>query len=169
MLARLLDPRIACAAAALAAIAVLGGAFFFQYVVGLPPCPLCLQQRWPYAAVIVLGAVGALPIAGPGLARALLGLCGIAFAVTCGIGIYHAGVEYGWFRGPETCTGVGVGGDTVEALRRSLQAAPVVRCDDVPWSLFGVSLAGYNALIAACLAAACLATALKPPRARRDP
>jgi disulfide bond formation protein DsbB len=158
------DPRTMCLFAAVAAAAVLAGALFFQYVVGLAPCPLCILQRWPYAAVIALGAIGVFAPLAEGGQRAMLLLCAAGFATACGFGVYHAGVEYGWFAGPDGCTGIGVTGNSIEELRKQLIAAPVVRCDEVPWSLFGISLAGYNAIIAAGLTAATATTALKPAR-----
>ena len=83
--------------------------------------------------------------------RVLLLLCAVAFAASAGIGIYHVGVEQGLFAGPTACSGT-ITGDSVEELRRALVAAPVVRCDQVAWSLFGISLAGYNVLASVALA-----------------
>jgi len=147
----MLAPRVAAGLAALASAGLLAAVFAMEYLGGLAPCKLCLLQRWPHGAVILLGLAAVVP-ALPGAARrALLGLIALSFAATAGIGVYHAGVEYGWFAGPSACTGT-VGGSTLEELRRNLMAAPVVRCDEVPWALFGISLAGYNALVSAALA-----------------
>lgn len=148
----MLVPRAAAGLAALASALLLAAVFAMQYLGGLAPCSLCLLQRWPHAAVVGLGLVALIPSVPAGPRRAMLGLIALAFATTAGIGAYHAGVEYGWFAGPTECTGT-VGGDTLEELRRNLMAAPVVRCDEVPWALFGISLAGYNALVSAALAA----------------
>lgn len=123
-----------------------------EYAGGLAPCKLCIWQRWPHGAALVLGIVGAAAIAGPPLRKLMLWGCAVAFAITAGIGFYHAGVEYGVFTGPSTCTGIATG-DTIEELRKSLMAAPIVRCDEVPWALFGISLAGYNAIVSTLLAA----------------
>jgi len=151
LLNRLLAPRMAAGLAALCSAALLGAVFAMQYLGGLAPCSLCLLQRWPHAAVILLGLVAAIPITPNGVRRAILGLIAAAFAATAAIGTYHAGIEYGWLAGPTGCTGT-VGGDTLEELRRNLMAAEMVRCDEVPWALFGISLAGYNALVSAALA-----------------
>ncbi len=126
--------------------ALLAGAFLFQ-ALGYPPCALCLWQRWPHAVAIVIGAV-ALMIWRPATPLLLLGA--LAAATTGGIGIYHTGVERGWWEGPSSCTGTGggLGGDLL-----STDIAPVVMCDDVVWSLFGLSMASYNALISFGLAA----------------
>jgi len=147
----MLAPRMASGLAALASAGLLAAVFAMQYLGGLAPCKLCLLQRWPHGAVVALGLAALVPALSDGARRALLGLIALAFAVTAGIGVYHAGVEYGWFAGPSGCTGT-VGGATLEELRRNLMTAPVVRCDEAPWSLFGVSLAGYNALVSVALA-----------------
>ena len=147
----MLAPRRAAGLAALASAGLLAAVFAMEHLGGLAPCKLCLLQRWPHGAVVALGLVALVPALPGGARRALLGLIAIAFAVTAGIGAYHAGVEYGWLAGPTECTGT-VGGSTLEELRRNLMAAPVVRCDEVPWALFGISLAGYNALVSAALA-----------------
>ncbi len=151
LLNRILAPRLAAGLAALSSALLLATVFAMQYLGGLAPCPLCLLQRWPHAAVVALGLVALVPALPPGARRAILGLIAVAFATTAGIGAYHAGVEYGWLAGPTACTGT-VGGDTLEELRRNLMAAAPVRCDEVPWALFGISLAGYNALLSAALA-----------------
>jgi len=158
---RLFEARSACALVALASALVLGAAFFMQYAVGLAPCPLCIAQRWPYAVVIVLGLAGLVPGLSPSSRRALLGLAALAFLTGAGIAVYHTGIEQGWFAGPESCSGIGVTGDTVEELRRRLSAAPVVRCDEVPWSLFGISMAGYNAAVGLVLGAFAATAALR--------
>lgn len=140
----------------LASAGMLLAALGFQYLGGYPPCPLCHLQRYPYVATLLLGLV-ALPL--HGRLRALpIWLAAIGFAVTAAIGAYHAGIEYGWWPGPDSCSGsVGFDATTIEELRAALEAAPVVRCDEIPWSLAGISMAGYNALIAGALTLFCLA------------
>ena len=141
----------ALAAGTIAAIAAatLGGAWFFQYALDIKPCPMCLEQRYAYYLVIVLGAV--LAFAAPRLPRALVivGLAILALAA-CGnsiFGAYHAGVEWGFWQGPTTCTGpitdLGSAGD----LLKRLGTVKVIRCDEVQWRFLGLSLAGYNVLI----------------------
>ncbi len=147
-----LKPRTAAALAGGAALLLLLAVFAAQYLGGLAPCKLCLWQRWPHGAAVVFGGMALLPAASDSGRRLLLGLCALAFATTAGIGFYHAGVEYGWFEGPTACSG-SISASNIEDLRRQLMAAPVVRCDEVPWSLFGISLAGYNFLISSALAA----------------
>ena len=132
---------------AAASAALLLGAYLSQHVGGLAPCPLCLIQRWPHFAVFGLGLVAVLI---GGRARvALLSLSGLALLVTAGYGVYHVGVEQGWFA--SACAAPMLGG-TVEDIRAQIMDAPLTRCDEVPWSLVGVSLAGWNAIASVAMA-----------------
>lgn len=146
-------PRISALFLLAASAGSLLAAFFFQYVVGLQPCILCIWQRWPYAVVIVL-TILALTAASrvPKLRAALLALCGVALLFGGGVAVFHVGVEQHWWTGTPGC-GVTATADSIEALRAQIMAAPVVRCDQVAWSLFGISMAGYNILISLALAA----------------
>lgn len=136
--------------------ATLIGAWYFQYGLGLAPCPLCLEQRWPYylavpgALLLVAGAVRGAPrwalIAGFA-AVALLMLWG------AGLGVYHAGAEWKWWAGPQDCAGTGsVAGGAGDLLRR-MQATRVVRCDEAAWRdpVAALSLAGWNVVISLAL------------------
>ncbi len=134
-----------------ASVTALAIVFTMEHVGGLAPCPLCIIERWPYGVAIVLSAMALAPAAAGTPKRLLFAGCAIAFVIGAGVGVYHTGVEQGWFEGPTTCTGEPARAETVEALRAQLMATPVVRCDVIPWSLFGISLAGYNALLAAGL------------------
>ena len=133
-------------AAAAGSAALLAGAFAFQHIGGLAPCPMCVWQRWPHALAILLGAaLLALPRRPIALAGAL------AMLVGAGIGFYHAGVELHLWTGPTTCVAPDVAGISPEDLLASILDAPVVRCDEVSWSLFGISMAGWNALLSLAL------------------
>lgn len=123
---------------------LLAGAFLFQ-AFGYPPCAMCLWQRWPHAVAIAIGAI----VLFWRPATPLLWLCALAASVTGGLGIYHTGVERGWWEGPSSCTGGG--GLTGDLL--STDIAPLVMCDDVVWSLLGLSMASYNALFSLGFAA----------------
>lgn len=120
--------------------ALLAGAYYFQYVVGLPPCEMCWWQRWPHFAAIALALAGlVLP-----QRKLLVALASLAILVSGLIGGFHAGVEYGWWEGFTTCSSfVLEGGDPLEAIMN----APIVRCDVAPWELAGISLAGWNFLL----------------------
>ena len=144
-------PRLLGAALAAASAAMLAAAFYFQHVEGLAPCPLCVAQRWAHGASLALGAAAAAGARGR-LAAPLLACLGLAFAAGAGVAGYHVGVERHWFASP-TCSAA-VSGDTVEALRALLWETDAARCDEIPWSLAGVSMAGYNLLVSAALAAA---------------
>ena len=148
-------PTLIGAASIPAAILALSAAalmiaFGSQYWGGLAPCDLCIYQRYPYGIAIALSAAAlAVPRTSPGRAL-LMGLCALAFAVDSGIAIYHVGVEEGVFAGPTACSG-GAAAAALDELRARLEATAIVRCEEVPWSLFGISIAGYNAIFAAVL------------------
>ena len=138
-----------------ASIIILGTAFAFQLIGGLQPCELCILQRYPYAVAIGLTGVGI------GLARAgverrflvfLLLACALTFAIGGGIGVFHVGVEHKWWEGTSACVGNLTGATSADDLRERLLKAPVVRCDEAAWSLFGISMAGYNVLLSIALA-----------------
>lgn len=152
------------AAAAAASAAMLGAALFFQYGLGLFPCELCLYQRYPYVAVIVVGGLGALLLrnrATPRLPAILLGAaCALLFAADAGIAAFHVGVEQGWWTGTEACVGGDVDTSDIEAMRLAILAAPAVRCDNVTWSMLGISMAGWN-FVAATVFALASATTLR--------
>ncbi len=149
----LLRPRVSTLSVLFASAAVLAAALLAQYVGGLEPCALCVYQRAPYAAAIVLAAAG---FAMAGRRRAVGGLHGLAAAVFlagAGIAAYHVGVEWRWWAGTEACGAApGAGARSVDELRAQIMAAPAARCDEVAWSLFGVSMAGYNFLVSLALA-----------------
>lgn len=142
---------------------LLGGALASQYIGGLYPCEMCLWQRWPHAAAILLalGAFATRPRAGT--SRLLTALAALGIALSGTIGVFHAGVEYGWWEGITACS-VPIAGGSAQDMLDAIMAAPLTRCDVAPWSLFGISLAGFNALFslaAAALIAACLLRARK--------
>lgn len=139
--------------AALGSGALLGGAYYFQYVVGLAPCELCLWQRWPHMAAIAAGLAALACYARPRLAQALLLMAIAALIATSAIGVFHAGVEYHWWQGPQACSGTIPRGLSPEELKKYLFSAKMVRCDEIPWAMMGISMAGWNALLSAALAA----------------
>jgi disulfide bond formation protein DsbB len=133
---------------------LLGGALLSQYVGGLAPCEMCYWQRWPHAAAIIFALLAILLRGGAG-GRVLLVLAAIAIAVSGGIGVFHAGVEYGWWEGLTACSTSAAGGSAQDVLN-SIMATPLVRCDVPQWTLFGISLAGYNAILSIGTAVAIL-------------
>ncbi|AMO72978.1 disulfide bond formation protein B [Sphingorhabdus sp. M41] len=123
--------------------ALLGGALISQYGFGLYPCEMCMWQRWPHLAAIVL-ALSALLLRARSAALPLVVAATMAILTSGLIGGFHAGVEYDWWEGLTSCaTNIAAGGDMLD----SIMNAPLVRCDVAPWTLFGISLAGFNFLL----------------------
>ncbi len=117
---------------------LLGGALGSQYLGGLHPCEMCYWQRWPHAAAIILAGAAFLL---PARARLLTALAALAIAVSGAIGVFHAGVELGWWEGLTRCTAGGA------LSLDELMNVPLVRCDQVQWSWLGISMAGWNAVL----------------------
>jgi len=137
--------------------ALLGGALLSQYAGGLYPCEMCIWQRWPHGAAILLAVVAlASPIDAP-RTRPLVLLAALAIAVSGTIGLFHAGVEYKLWEGITTCTTSGA------TSLDDIMNVPLVRCDQVQWSLFGISLAGFNAIFSLGGAALVAWLALRRP------
>jgi disulfide bond formation protein DsbB len=147
-----IKPANAAFAAAFLMFAALCGAWYFQYQLGYAPCPLCYQQRIPYYFAIPLGTLlGAFALYGGGkqLVRYGLYLLALILIVSVGLGVYHAGVEWSFWQGPTSCA-AGVPssaplGNILDAIK-NVRAVP---CNEAAWRLFGISLAGYNALVSA--------------------
>jgi disulfide bond formation protein DsbB len=159
MLMRTAEPErtipVAGAALTIAAvgIATILGAYYFQYVLHYQPCPLCLDQRIPYYVGIPLALALALAVkfnASRPLLIAGFAVLSLAMAIGACLAAYHAGVEWHLWAGPQECSGDPNFGRTGSLLEQ-LNTVIVVRCDEAAWRLFGVSLAGYNAVISAAL------------------
>ena len=127
---------------------LLGGAYLSQYVGGLHPCEMCYWQRWPHFFAVAVAGLAFLFAAPSRNARLLTALAAIAIAVSGAIGVFHAGVEYGWWEGLTRCS-AGVAMTLDELLK-----VPLVRCDEVQFSFLNVSMAGWNAIISLGSAAA---------------
>jgi disulfide bond formation protein DsbB len=127
--------------ALLVPLALMAGALGSQYLGGLYPCEMCMWQRWPHYAAIVV-ALGSFVVK---QARVpLVWLAALLIAVSGAIGAFHAGVEYGWWEGLTRCaTSFGGSGGTLD----SIMNAPLIRCDVAPWHFLGISLAGWNAIL----------------------
>ena len=152
---------VAAAAVAIAAlgVATIVGFMFFQFVLGYRPCPLCYEQRIafyisvPLAVMVLLGlSVGA------SRKVMLLALLAIAAAMVwnAGLGVYHSGIEWKWWPGPQDCSGAIPNFGPAGSLLDRIKNAPVVRCDEAAWRFLGLSLAGYNVLISSALAVVAL-------------
>jgi disulfide bond formation protein DsbB len=144
--------QIGIAVAVLSALGV-GSALAIEHIGGILPCPLCLDQRVAYYAAIPLAllAVVFAPRA-PVAARLLLAAVALAFVVNAGLGIYHSGIEWGFWPGPDACSGMAPLATNPGALLESLNRPSVIRCDAAALRILGISLAGYSALLSALLA-----------------
>ena len=134
-------------------LALLAGAYGFQYIGGLIPCEMCWWQRYAHFAALGFAVLAfVLPAK-----KLMTALAGLGIAASAAIGAYHAGVEYGWWKGLTECTSVvkfgSEGGDPLAAI----MAAPLIRCDVVQWKMLGISMAGYNFLVSGVAALAVFA------------
>ena len=162
--------RAAALIVAFGAALTVGGALVFEHGLGYVPCKLCLTERVPYylAVPLALGAV-LLP---PRLARFVLGLVALVLIYGAGLGVYHAGAEWGFWPGPSDCGGgSGAGPADVSDFLKNLETVRPVDCTAAAWRFLGVSLAGWNALIAAGLGLLAAAAALlaQPSRGPHQP
>lgn len=139
-------------------LGALATAYVAEYGFGLEPCPLCLYQRVPYGITLGLGLV-ALVVPWGEVRTAAVALAGAAFLVGAGIAVHHVGVERHWWASVAACGGALPTEMTVAELRVALAGPPAKPCDAVDWTLFGVSMAGYNAFVSLFLAGAALAGA----------
>jgi disulfide bond formation protein DsbB len=142
-----------------ASTVVLCAALASQYWGGLAPCELCLVQRWPWGAAIVISFVATMVGSRPALPWVALLLAAV-FVASMGLALYHFGVEQHWFAGPTACSGSATAADTVEALKAQILRQQPVRCDEPAWLLWGVSLAGWNILASVVMFGFCLAVFL---------
>src|SRR5579884_1735721 len=140
----------------LASGAVLGAALAAQYWGGLLPCELCLYERWPWEAAIVIAVAATMAGSRPALPW-VAALLALVFAAGSALAFYHVGVEEHWFAGPAACTAPATAATTVAALEAQLLHRQPVRCDQPAWSLFGVSLAGWNLFASLVMLVCCLA------------
>ncbi len=135
------------------ALLIIGTALTSEYMGGLLPCALCLKQRVAYFVALPLLALAYLHAEkAPAAMRGLLHTIGIIFLANAGLAFYHAGIEYGFWLGPATCGGGGMQANDTNALLEALKSSSMVRCDAPSFTLFGVSLAGYNLLASVGLA-----------------
>ena len=143
------DPRSSALAIAILATATIAAAWAFQLWGGYSPCPLCLQQRWPYYLTIPL-ALLLLWWPGPASPVFRAGLTVIGFTMLGGASLaaYHAGIEWHWWPGPQTCAAAtGLSGTLPD-----LSQVRIIRCDEAPWRFLGLSFAGWNLVISLILA-----------------
>jgi len=139
--------------------ALLGGAYVSQYGFGLYPCEMCWWQRWPHFVAIGL-AMLAFTVPPQ---RVWTALAALAILTSGAIGLFHAGVEYGWWPGITSCAVIASSG--AGSALENIMNTPLVRCDEPAWTLLGISLAGFNFLISSAAGLAILALLAKDRRA----
>ena len=124
---------------------VLIAAVYFQYVIGLAPCKLCVWQRFPHVFAIIIGA---LILFNPKFK--LVGSLSALIAILVGTSLagYHAGIEAKFWPGPKTCSGLmNIKELTPELFLQKILTTKVIRCDEIPWSFLNISMAGWNLVI----------------------
>ena len=136
----------------LGSAALLGGAFYFEYFVALPPCEMCWWQRYPHMVAIAAGLISIAAFSNQNVALWFALVAITALAVTAGLGVFHVGVEHHWWAGPQACTGTIPRGLPIEQLKKYLLGAKMIRCDEPAWIFLGVSMAGWNAICSGGLA-----------------
>lgn len=150
---RRLSPALAPLFSVLVGVVALGAAYGSQYIGGLHPCEMCYWQRIPYAVLIVLGVI-AFFLRGKRtkIYSLLIWFSFLTILTAMGLGGFHAGVEYGWWEGPSTCSGSLTAEMDMEELRRKIMGAPTISCKDAAIRVFTLSMAGWNAVYAWCSA-----------------
>ncbi len=133
-----------------ASVGVLAVVHIAQFGFGLQPCQLCYYQRIPYFINIALGLAAVYT-----RQREVLYAAAVVFFAGAAIALFHAGVEYKWWPGLPSCSGqILPENASLDDLKRILTQQPIVRCDKAAWTLFGISMAGYNYLLSLALGAA---------------
>lgn len=158
MIKQLLDRPAAVPLLVLAvSLGVLGTALASQYWGGLQPCVLCHYQRYAFVAAGGFGLLALVLAARPAARLAALGLAGLSFLTGAAIAVFHVGVEQQWWQGTDECYAPSLDANqSIEELREALLNTSFVSCADVPWSLFGISMAGYNVVVSILLGLATL-------------
>ncbi|MDA5555572.1 disulfide bond formation protein B [Shimia sp. MMG029] len=123
-------------------VSMILGAWAFEFIGGLPPCKLCYYQRYPHW---VAAGAGALALVSGVTLLAYVAALGVA--ISGALALFHSGVERGWWEGPSTCTSGDITGMSADDLFNQIMNAPLVRCDEIPWQMLGLSMANYNALL----------------------
>lgn len=151
------DARFVCAGILFVSVFSLGSALTAEYVFGLKPCILCLYQRVPYVLTALLALAGLVfAFKKPRISGLLSALCGIVFLGGFWVAFFHVGVEQHWWTSPLPGCGVDSLKGTPEDALSQIMNSEVVRCDEIPWSLFGLSMAAYNTVFSFFLALGCL-------------
>lgn len=156
-------------AALLLSIGAIATALGFQYVGGYHPCPLCEMERYAYYAAIpaLLVALMLASRGHVGTAAAIFGLVALAFLGNAGLGAYHAGAEWKYWPGPDSCGGERGLATSAGNLLQDIETIKIVRCDEASWTMLGLSFAGWNAVISLIIAGLAAFAAGAAAKARR--
>lgn len=146
-------PKLAVGVHAPICFALLGFALIAQFGFNLHPCVLCLWQRVPYTLIMLIALAAIVWMRDRKWAPWILGLFAGIYVVEAGIAFFHVGVEYEWWQGTSGCGFQSNKGSDIAALYRQIASAPITSCKDVAWKLFGLSMAGWNVVVALGLAA----------------
>ncbi|MCK6418857.1 MAG: disulfide bond formation protein B [Alphaproteobacteria bacterium] len=167
----LLQPPLIFLLVLAASAMALIGAYSAEYGFGLAPCILCLYQRIPFFAALLLSSLGIVLRQRPNSAGIILALLTLAFTANAALAFYHSGVELHWWPSIfEACAATGLSGLQGQDLAQAIMAAPAVRCDVIPWvdPLLGLSMANYNVLYCLGLAGLCTMALWNLRQSRRD-
>ena len=162
MTRKLNHSMIALALAVMIPAGSLLGAYGSQYFMGLHPCHLCLEQRWPHFAAFAAGLLAIIMSAHGRLSRILIAIAAGGIATSGAIATFHAGVEAGLWEYVAPCTSTTTGGNALEAI----MAAPLIRCDEVAFRFLGISMAGWNAIVSLSSSIAIAALLLRSGKPR---
>lgn len=138
--------RIPAFVLAFVSAATLAAVYASQFIGGLVPCELCLYQRWPWWAALLLCILAMPTILSAKLRALLVGLAGLSVLAGAGIAMFHVGVEQHWWPGLASCSAAGQNPASFEQMQQML-SQPTASCDEPAWTMFGISMAGYNAIL----------------------
>ena len=125
-------------------------AYFVQYVLDHKPCNLCLIERIPYiASVILISLIFILNKFEKIISIVIL----LFFIFGAIISFYHFGIEQGFFNESLVCDLENNANLSKEQLLKQLENSSVVSCKDVTFRVLGFSLATINTIISIILSA----------------
>ena len=130
----------------LGSLTLLIGAYAFEFLGNLKPCKMCLWQRWPHIAAIIIGI-----LIFYSKSNLLMRIASMIILFGAIIAFYHMGVEYQWWEGPATCTSGSITNLSSTELMNKILKAPIIRCNEVQWSFAGLSMAAWNGIFSLIL------------------
>ena len=130
---------------ALLSFIALASAFIAEFYFNLAPCEMCLKQREPHY-IIIAGFIIIRILKWQNriwfyLGVQLISIYGLFYS------IWHVGIENKLLSGPTGCSGGLNVTDNTSSLKEQILSKPVINCEDVTWSIFGLSAATINSLL----------------------